>query len=165
MPKIEKSLSWHGLPICRPGSIFRGPSVFKKILLPIDLSQRHGQAVEVAAGLALQNGGEVTLLHVIEVIAGLSLEEEKGFFGRLEKAARHHLTELGVRLKKRQVPHKADVLFGHPVPEIVRYAKENGAELIVATSPRFDPQNVGMGWGSMSYKISVLAPCPVLLVK
>jgi universal stress protein A len=139
--------------------------VFKTILLPVDLSQRHGQALATAADLAAQGKAEITLLHVIEVIAGLSMEEEKDFFGRLEKAARRHLGELGAVLKRRQVAWSAAVLFGHPVPEIVGYAREKEADLIVVTSPRFDPENIGAGWGSMSYKISILAPCPVLLVK
>jgi nucleotide-binding universal stress UspA family protein len=73
--------------------------------------------------------------------------------------------ELGARLKARQVPWKADILFGHPVPEIVRYAQKKEADLIVTTSPRLERDKIGVGWGSMSYKISILAPCPVLLVK
>ena len=51
------------------------------------------------------------------------------------------------------------------VPEIVGYARDKGVDLVVATSPRFDPDNPGTGWASMSYKISMLCPCQVLLVK
>jgi hypothetical protein len=48
--------------------------MFKKILLPIDLTDRHGRVLVVAAELATQSGGEVILLHVIETIAGLAME-------------------------------------------------------------------------------------------
>jgi hypothetical protein len=49
--------------------------------------------------------------------------------------------------------------------EIIRYATEAKADLIIAIAPRVDPKNVAAGWGSLSYKISLLSPCPVLLVK
>jgi nucleotide-binding universal stress UspA family protein len=139
--------------------------VFQKILLPIDLSDRHRPALEVAAELASQSGGEVVLLHVIEIIAGLSMEEEKTFYSRLEKVARSHFGPLGDVLKLRKVSWRAEVLFGHRGPELVRYAKTMGADLIVLTAPRLDPNNLVAGWGSLSYKVGLLSPCPVLLVK
>jgi nucleotide-binding universal stress UspA family protein len=46
--------------------------MFTKILVPVDLSNRHQQALEAAANLAKQSGAEITLLHIIEVITGLS---------------------------------------------------------------------------------------------
>jgi nucleotide-binding universal stress UspA family protein len=139
--------------------------MFKKILLPIDLSHRHQPALEVAAELASQSNGEVVLLHVIEVIAGLSMEEEKGFYGRLEKIARSHLAHQGIALQSRNVSWRAEVFCGHRGPEIVRYANEVRADLIVLTAPRLDPKNLVAGWGSLSYKVGMLSPCPVLLVK
>jgi nucleotide-binding universal stress UspA family protein len=139
--------------------------MFKHILLPVDLSDRHEQAMTAAAELAGQSRGEITLLHVIEVIAGLSLEEERPFYRRLEKAARDHLGRLGEYLKSRQVSWHAEIRLGHRAPEVVRFAKDQGADLIVLTSRAVDPNNPGPGWGSLSYKIGVLSATPVLLVK
>jgi universal stress protein A len=139
--------------------------MFNKILVPVDLSDRHGQALQAAADLATQSGGEITLLHIIEVIAGLSMEEERDFYRRLEKKARHHLTPLADCLKQQQIPWRTEILYGHRAPEVVRYAAEIGADLIVLTSPRMDPNHPGVGWGSLSYKISIISQCPVLLVK
>jgi nucleotide-binding universal stress UspA family protein len=139
--------------------------MFKKILLPVDLSNRHQQALEAAANLAKQAGGEIALLHIIEVITGLSMEEEREFYKRLEKKARNHLAPLADRLKQHQIPWRTEILYGQRGPEVVRYATEMGADLIVLTSPRMDPNNPGVGWGSLSYKISIMSVCPVLLVK
>jgi nucleotide-binding universal stress UspA family protein len=139
--------------------------MFTKILLPVDLSDRHGRALETAAELALQGGGTITFLHVIEVITGSSMEEEKAFYSRLEKAAREHLRRLGEVLTQQRVAWQAEVLFGHRVPAVARYAREAGSDLIVLTAPQFDPENPGAGWGSLSYRISLLSPCPALLVK
>jgi nucleotide-binding universal stress UspA family protein len=139
--------------------------MFKKILLPVDLSDRHRRALDVATDLAKQSGGEVTLLHVIEVIAGLSLEEERSFYQRLEKNARNHMARLADHLKHHQIAWRTEIVYGHRGPEVVRQATETGADLIVLTAPRLDPSEPGVGWGSLSYKIGFLAPCPVLLVK
>jgi universal stress protein A len=140
-------------------------TMFTKILLPVDLSDRHAQALEAAANLAKQSGGTVTLLHIIEVIAGLTMDEEKNFYRRLEKSARDHLARLAEQLKRQPIAWQMEILYGHRAPEVVRYAIEKGMDLIVLTSPRIDPNNPGVGWGSLSYKISILSQCPVLLVK
>jgi hypothetical protein len=71
----------------RRAAAIAASDVFKKILLPVDLTDKHLPALDVAADLAKQSGGEVLLLHVIEVISGLSMEEERDFYGRLEKRA------------------------------------------------------------------------------
>jgi nucleotide-binding universal stress UspA family protein len=139
--------------------------MFKKILLPVDLSDRHQQALDVATQLASQGGGEIILLHVIEVIPGLAMEEEKDFYKRLERMARKHLEPLGARLKERGVRFRAELIFGSRGREVVKYAQDSEADLIVLTAPRLDPANALAGWGSLSHKISLVSPCPVLLVK
>jgi nucleotide-binding universal stress UspA family protein len=138
--------------------------MFKKILLPLDVSDKHEQALNVAVELA-GTSGELTLLHVIEVIAGLTMEEEKDFYRRLEKAARNQLGKIGDRLKPRNIAWRAEVLYGNREAEIVRYARETGTSLILLTAPQFDPEKLAASLGSLSYKISLFAPCPVLLVK
>jgi nucleotide-binding universal stress UspA family protein len=139
--------------------------MFQKILLPIDLSDKHGQAVESATRLAGQNSGEVILLHVIEVIPGLSMEEEKPFYGRLEKLAASHLEKIGKLLKHKHVHWRSVIVFGNRGAETVRYARENDIDLIIVTCPHVDPEHLATGWGSLSHKIGLAATCPVLLVK
>src|SRR6516162_7997131 len=102
--------------------------MFQKILLPVDVSDKHGPAISVAAELAGASGGEVLLLHVIEVISGLPMEEEKAFYGRLEKAARSHLEKLGARFKQSKVRCRAEVTYGNRGPEVIRYARAAGAD-------------------------------------
>jgi hypothetical protein len=57
------------------------------------------------------------------------------------------------------------ILFGHRAAETLHHAVETGTELIVLTAPKLDPANLTANWGSQSFKMSVLAQCPVLLVK
>jgi nucleotide-binding universal stress UspA family protein len=138
--------------------------MFRKLLLPVDLSDRHAAALQVAADLAGPSG-EVTLLHVVELIPGLPQEEERGFYDRLERAAVKHLDRLGTALTQRGVPWRQVVVLGNRAPDLVRHARESGADLIVLTAPPFDPAHPAAGWGSLSHKVGLLAPCPVLLVK
>jgi universal stress protein A len=139
--------------------------MFKNILLPVDLTEKHGQALNAAAELAAQSGGTVTLLHVIETIAGVSREEEKEFYGRLERAARAHLDRLGRRLGEGKVSWQAVIRYGNRAQESVRYALEATTDLVILTAPRLDPAIPSPGWGSMSFRIGILSQCPVLLVK
>ncbi len=78
--------------------------MFQKILLPLDLTDKHRAALDTAAELARQNQGELLLLHVVEVIPGLSGEEEQGFYQRLQQVARTHLGRLAAALTKKKCP-------------------------------------------------------------
>jgi nucleotide-binding universal stress UspA family protein len=139
--------------------------MFKQILVPVDLTDAHGRALDIAAGLAAQGGGQVTVLHVIELIAGLSQEEGKSFYDRLEKKARKHVADLASRLAARQVACRAEVAFGNRGAEILRHAQQSGIDLIVITSHRIDPQRGAAGLGTLSHQVGIWSPCPVLLVK
>jgi nucleotide-binding universal stress UspA family protein len=138
--------------------------MFKKILVPLDLTDKHRPALAIAAELAQQSGGKVTLLHVIEVIPALSRDEESVFYNRLERTARDHLKQNAGTFADHHIPFQNEILFGNRAQEIARYAAEACADLIVLTAPRIGPDDPA-SWGSMSYKVGILARCPVLLVK
>jgi nucleotide-binding universal stress UspA family protein len=138
--------------------------MFRKLLLPIDLSDRHQRALEIAREMA-GAAGEVVLLHVIEIIRGLPMDEEKVFYARLEKVARGHLELLASTPVHGQPTPRMEIRFGNRVAEIVRYASEAASDLIVLTAPPLAPTDPAAGWGSLSYKVSLCSPCPVLLVK
>ena len=139
--------------------------MFKNILVPVDLTDAHGHTLEIAAELAGRTGGQVTVLHVIELIAGLSQEEGKEFYGRLEKKAHEHVAGLAGRITAQKVPCQTAVVFGNRTAEVLRQAQQHAIDLIVMTSHRIDPQQGPAGLGTLSHKIGILSPCPVLLVK
>ncbi len=139
--------------------------MFRKILVPIDLTDKHEAALVAAADAARQSGGTIELLHVIEVIPGLSMEEEKSFYQRLDRVARKHLDKWGELLTARKVEWRGEVVFGHRAPEVVRRAAQEAVDLIVLSAPRLSPESPGASLGSVSYRVSLFAQCPVLLVK
>jgi universal stress protein A len=139
--------------------------MFRKILLPLDLTDKHEGALRRAQELVSPAGGEITMLHVVERIPGLEAQEDKEFYGRLEKSARKHLQRLGRQVSAGVNPAQIETRLGNRAGEVVRFAQEAGCDLIVLTCPKFDPESPALSWGSMSWKISLLANCPVLLVK
>src|SRR5262245_9295460 len=139
--------------------------MYRKILVPVDLTDRHAKALDSAAQLARLAGAEVTVLHVIEPIHGAAREEEADFYDRLEHTAQAHLERLAERFAAQQVPAQTAIVYGPRGASVVRYAQEQGFDLIVLTSHAVDMSQPGMGWGTLSYFIGVAARCPVLLVK
>ena len=138
--------------------------MFKKILVPIDLGGGHESAVDLAISLLSPEGGHITLVHAIEVIAGLSRDDDPAFYRRLEQAADHHLAQY---LTRNGASHIASqrVIYGDRAAEILRLAEDSATDLIVLRSHRIDPREPAAGWATLSHKIAALASCPVLLVK
>ncbi len=139
-------------------------AMFQRLLVPVDLTAKNARAIEVARDLALETGGAVTLLHVIETL-DLPFDELRDFYGRLEDKALSAMDEAVEPLRAAGVEFDAQVAYGKRAEEIVRFAEETGAELIILNSHRVDLENPGAGWATLSYKIAILAQCPVLLVK
>ena len=134
--------------------------MFKKILVPMDLSDRSKKALNAARKLAIANGAKVTLLHVIEPIPHTDARELADFYATLEaKATRwmHRLTTLtaGPRVS-------AKIVYGKRARTIAEFAHKQRSDLIILSSHRVKP---GSGFPSISYEVAVLASCPVLLIK
>ncbi len=138
--------------------------MFRKIVVPVDLTDRHGPALDLVARLA-PGSAEVILLHVIEVIHGLSQEEDSDFYRRLEAKANRHVARLVEALRAKKVTARGVILYGDRSDEIVRFARREGADLIALASHPVDPARPGAGWGTLSYRVGLMATCPVLLVK
>jgi nucleotide-binding universal stress UspA family protein len=139
--------------------------MYQKILLPLDLTDKHAPAVKAAADFAKQAGGSVTLLHVIELIPGLPREEDRAFYDKLEKAAKTHLDKIGKTLTTQKITWRPVIVFGHRLEESLRELVGEKHDLVIVTSPMFDAGQPAVGWSSLSFKISVLSPAPVLVVK
>lgn len=139
--------------------------MFRKILVPVDLSQQNLGAVEMAAGLATSSDGELILLHVIETIDDVPYEEIKDFYSGIEAKARELMEELVSQLDEPPVRIERRVSYGRRIREILTVAAEIGADLLVVHSHRIEPGRSGGGLGTLSHEVAVLADIPVLLVK
>jgi nucleotide-binding universal stress UspA family protein len=138
---------------------------FRHILVPCDLTDRTEKALAMAGRLALPATSHITLMHVIETIDGLPFAELKPFYARLERKAQAAMTMFVRRAGKGAARVECVVVYGRRSEEIVKFAAANGVDLIVLASHRVNPSMVNRDWGTISYKVGILAQCPVLLVK
>lgn len=139
--------------------------MFKTVLVPVDLSDQNAASVAMAAKLTDPGHGTLHLLHVIELIPGLGLEEERAFYDRLERDATAHLARLSRIAEKEKRAQRADVLFGARGAVILNEAERLSADLLVMRSHRVGRTEPYQGFGTLSHQIGILASCPVLLVK
>jgi nucleotide-binding universal stress UspA family protein len=119
----------------------------------------------MARDMGRATGARITLFHVIETLSGATYDEFESFYRELEGRASSHLASLASGFEGSGLEVAQTVVYGKPAEEIVRFAVDTQVDLIVLASHRVDPSRPGHGWGTLSYRIGVLAPCPVLLVK
>jgi nucleotide-binding universal stress UspA family protein len=139
--------------------------MFKNILVPTDFLDNDQHALDIAVRLCSMDNGKISLLHVIEVIQNTTFEEFEDFYSGLEKRSFKGLNAIIARLDTKEMTVEPGVVYGNRTREIVRYAEENNADLIIMKSHKVDLEERSQGWGTISYKVSILARCPVLLVK
>ncbi len=138
--------------------------MFRRILVPVDFTPRSLRAVRAAAKVAATTRAKTTLLHVIERIDDGDSGAFESFYRKLESAAREKMKALLAPFGER-LPARAEILYGKPVGEILRFAQANRIDLIVMSSHKLPLRHSGESWGTVSYKVGILSRCPVLLVK
>ncbi|MFL6290864.1 MAG: universal stress protein, partial [Thermoanaerobaculia bacterium] len=69
------------------------------------------------------------------------------------------------RFNQALIPVYHEVIYGKRAEAIVRHAEEREVDLIVLSSHKVDRDHPALGVGAISYRIAIVARCPVLLVK
>lgn len=138
---------------------------FRHLLVPLDFTEKNRAALDAAFEIAVQNKARVTLLHVIETIEGAEDAEMRAFFDRLQRRAEAELESRAQRFSEAGLAVDRKVRLGRRTIEIVQDAADRQADLIVMSSHVIDPSRPLASWGTVSYQVSVLCRCPILLVK
>ena len=138
---------------------------FQHILVPLDFTPKNQAALDVAFELASQNRSTVTLLHAIERIENVPQEELQSFYAQIAARAEAELEARSQRFAAAGIRVDRKIRFGRRIVEIVSDAHERKVDLIVMSSHKVDPSAVAASLGTLSYQVSVLCDCPVLLVK
>ena len=136
--------------------------MFKKILIPVDFTDKNLSALDRAYQLAKWSHGTVTLIHVIKRVENIPAEELKQFYHQLEKSAQNKMKEYARTFAEHGVPVIEKIVYGKRAEEILRSAAEDEIDLIILSSHKVSAVE---GWATLSYKVAVLSPFPVLLVK
>ena len=141
-------------------------SVYKHILVAVDLTEDSAAVVRRALEIARQFQGRISLLHVVEFIpvdpAGEALlPSPVDLEGELLNGARQRLDELCTQLGLGDTPHRVEV--GSIKHEIVQAAAETKADLIVLGSR--ERHGLALLMGSTEKSILHKAPCDILAVR
>lgn len=143
--------------------------MFRKILVPVDFTEKNETALQaalqMATGRAAGDEAEIFLLHIIETIEHVEYDEMKDFYRELENRSVAKLTKMEERIREAGVKVFHDLQYGKRAEAIVHYAEEREMNLIVLSSHKVDRDHPALGWGTISYRIAIVARCPVLLVK
>jgi len=130
----------------------------KKILLPIDGSERSARTIEMLKQSYRPDEADVTLVMV--EFKDERVEMSK-IFERYAEEAKHQLDRLAATLEGYQV--RTVLLYGTPGPEIVRYAKKEKFDLIMMTrSSRGPLQKLG---SVASYIVKKAPDCDLLIMR
>lgn len=140
-----------------------------RVLCPTDFSQPSREGLAAAAELALHFGSDLLLVHVLPVLPALPPDPNFVFNVPEYEVALHsdandRLSKLAEGMAAQGLKTRTVVGHGDAGSEIVRMAKEEGADLVVIAT------HGATGWrhvmfGSVAEKVVRLAGCPVLTVR
>ena len=139
--------------------------MFQNILVPTDLSKKSTKAIDIAIKIGAESNCKITLLHVIETIEDADYEEFDEFYEKLKVRAERKMDEMVHNKKIKQSAIRKEIAFGKRVKEIVRFAYENGIDLIILTSHKIEKIDASDGWATISYRVGILSHCPVMMIK
>jgi nucleotide-binding universal stress UspA family protein len=147
-----------------PGS---RPTLPKKLLVPVDLSDTTPAVVEFAEGLADHFGAELTLLHVWELPPFAQSESLQVVAGPDKKPLSEHVRQEAAQELSKLSPSRADVtrkvVIGNAAEDIVHTATSGGFDLVViGTHGRGGLAHIALG--SVAERVLRRSPVPVLVV-
>jgi nucleotide-binding universal stress UspA family protein len=139
----------------------------KRIVCPTDFSELSLQALREAVDLATHFGADIHLLNVIPS-SDFPTDSEGIILPNAEEeyctAVREKLSEIATRFASKGLHITAVVELGDPADQIVRFARDKQADLIVIAT------HGAKGWrhiafGSVAEKVVRFAACPVLTIR
>ena len=139
--------------------------MFQHILVPTDLSEKSQKALDIAVRLASQGASRITLLHVVETIEDADCDEFDSFYRSLGKRSWKKMEKMLDPYRGQDVAVEREVAYGKRVRAIIQFARDREIDLVVLSSHRVDTESLDQGWGTISYQVGILSPCPVMLVK
>ena len=147
--------------------------IWKTILVPHDFSSSANHAVAIARDEAKAHGAKLILLHVIDLPTAIKpdtviVPDETGAPINVKdyaiRQAEEHLADLSARIAKDGVTAQTFIRIGKPEDEIVKFANENGIDLIaMGTHGRTGLAHMLVG--SVAERVVRSSKCPVLTIR
>ena len=139
--------------------------MFTRIVLGLDGSPQSDRAFAVARDLAALTKASVTIVHVREMmlapaVGGVPRRIDESAIETRIRAQAEELESAGAGGELRLI---ASTFTGGPATDIVNFAREIDAELVVVGT-RGQGLIAGLLLGSVTQRLLQIAPCPVLAV-
>jgi nucleotide-binding universal stress UspA family protein len=128
----------------------------QRILCCTDFSDQSEQAIEHAVSLSTEYGGELTLLHVLEDLPN-SADFENEIAKEQERLEKFISPDTRSNCKTKTL-----VRIGKPYQQILELALESRTDLIVMGARGRNALDLAV-FGSTTYRVVQLGPCPVLV--
>ena len=128
-----------------------------RILCCADFSQTSERALDYAISVTTEYGAELTLLHVLEHVPSSENVEEA------VAAATEQLDRLIPKQGPETCKIKTTVRMGKPYKEIIQFALEAQTNLVTIGARGRGTLDSAV-FGSTTYRVMQLGPCPVLAV-
>ena len=141
---------------------------FQNVLVPVDFTEKNWAALDIAFETAVVNKAAVTLLHVIETIDDGDFDDDpdvREFYRRLNERAERELETMSQRFVEAGISVQHKIRFGKRISEIVGFSIDHSIDLIVMSSHPLVDRNPAASIVTLSYQVSLLCECPILLVK
>jgi len=134
-----------------------GQHHLSRILYCTDFSSNSARALDYAISVTEEYGAELTMLHVTEG------HPDPVSAQALLAAHTQQLHKLVPESKHKHLKLKTVVRFGKPYQEIVQQARDSQTSIITMTARGGDALDRAV-FGSTTYRVIQLGPCPVLAV-
>lgn len=141
----------------------------RRVLIPLDFSERAGKALRYAQALASRFNASLILVHVVEPLVypsdlGYTPVVTDDLANDLQREAKTRLDAAVDEMKASGLAASGRLRTGRPYLEIAAAAEEEHADLIVLTTHGYTGLKHVL-LGSTAERVVRHAPCPVLVVR
>jgi nucleotide-binding universal stress UspA family protein len=129
----------------------------RRVLMCADFSENSERALEYAISVTAEYNAELTLLHVVDKVKNPVQKEE------VMTAVTKQLEKLIPTRKRKTLKIGTAVRIGKPYQRIIEYAQEASSD-VIAMGVRGAGALDRAVFGSTTYRVIQLGPCPVLVI-
>jgi nucleotide-binding universal stress UspA family protein/CheY-like chemotaxis protein len=136
--------------------------MFNNILIPLNRTKFDEDAINTAINLAKKCNGNITLIHVFEILSLLKKDREIEYKNLKDKID-NYMKPIQEKIEKENIPVKSILKTGQPSFAICKHIEENNIDLVVM--PVYDRDKATIYVGSLAEKLLKHSPKPVLFVR
>jgi nucleotide-binding universal stress UspA family protein/CheY-like chemotaxis protein len=136
--------------------------MYKNILVPLNRSKFDDDAIDTAINLAKTYNGNITLIHVFEILPLLKKDREIEYKNLKDKSDAY-LNPIKNKIEGQKIPVRVVVKTGQPGLVLCKYIEETNIDLVVM--PVYDRDKATIYVGSLADMLFKHSPKPVLFVR